>query len=59
MSEPDETLPDDAEWELSAAWIEEIKRRSAEYDAGKGQLIPWEEIRDAALRRAGAKNANG
>ena len=49
----EDTLPDDANWELSPEWMTEIKRRTAEYKSGKAQLIPWEEIRDAALRRAG------
>jgi putative addiction module component (TIGR02574 family) len=49
----EDTLPDDVNWPLSAAWLEEIDRRSAEYDSGQSQTIPWEQIRDAALRRAG------
>lgn len=54
----EDTLPDDANWELSPEWMAEIKRRTAEYDAGQAKLIPWEEIRDAALRRVGEKNTN-
>jgi putative addiction module component (TIGR02574 family) len=49
----EDTLPEDVNWPLSAEWVEEINRRSDEYDAGQAQLVPWEEIRDAALRRAG------
>ncbi len=36
---------------LSAKWLAEIKDRSAELDAGKVQGIPWEQVRDAALKR--------
>lgn len=33
---------------LSEAWQAEIKRRSAEYDAGLVQAVPWDEVRAAA-----------
>lgn len=36
---------------LDEKWLAEIKRRSAEYDAGKITPIPWEVVRDRA--RAG------
>jgi putative addiction module component (TIGR02574 family) len=49
----EDTLPEDANWELSPEWMAEIKRRTAEYRSGQVQTIPWEEIRDAALKRAG------
>jgi putative addiction module component (TIGR02574 family) len=49
-----ETVPEDALPGLSAEWLDEIKRRSAEYDAGLVQPIPWETIRSDAKRR-GAK----
>ena len=32
------------------AWLEEIDRRSAEYDAGLAQPIPWDEVRERARR---------
>ena len=41
---------------LSDEWIAEINRRSAEYDAGLVQPVPWEQIRADALRRL--KTAN-
>ncbi len=28
------------------SWLEEIRRRSAEYDAGSVQAIPWAEVKD-------------
>jgi putative addiction module component (TIGR02574 family) len=46
-----DTVPDDALPPLSDEWLAEIHRRSAEYDAGLAQPIPWEQIRDDALRR--------
>jgi len=41
---------------LDDASIAEIQRRSAEYDAGLVQPIPWSEVRDRARRR---KNSRG
>lgn len=35
-----DTLP------LSEEWMQEIRRRSAEIDAGKVELIPWDVVRD-------------
>lgn len=46
-----DTLPNDAMPPLSNEWLAEINRRSAEYDAGQVQPIPWEQIRTEALRR--------
>jgi putative addiction module component (TIGR02574 family) len=48
-----DTLPADCLPPLSDQWIAEIQRRSAEYDAGSVQTVPWEQIRAEALRRAG------
>jgi putative addiction module component (TIGR02574 family) len=45
------TLPDDALPPLSDEWLAEINRRSAEYDAGLVQPIPWEQVRADAGRR--------
>ncbi|HVS36177.1 MAG TPA: addiction module protein [Gemmataceae bacterium] len=33
---------------LDDAWMAEIQRRSAEFDAGKVTPIPWSEVRDRA-----------
>jgi putative addiction module component (TIGR02574 family) len=33
---------------LDAAWMTEIQRRSAEYDAGKVTPIPWSVVRERA-----------
>lgn len=46
-----DTVPEDSLPPLSEEWLIEIERRSAEIDAGTVQMIPWEDIRDDALRR--------
>jgi putative addiction module component (TIGR02574 family) len=48
-----DTVPDEALPPLSAEWLSEIERRSAEFDAGTVTAIPWEQIKADALRRAG------
>lgn len=48
-----DTVPEDALPPLSDEWVAEIDRRSAEYDAGIVQAIPWEQVRAEARRRAG------
>lgn len=50
-----DTLPADSLPPLTDEWIAEIQRRSAEYDSGLVQTIPWEQIRADALGRAGLK----
>jgi putative addiction module component (TIGR02574 family) len=46
-----DTLPADALPPLSDEWVAEIRRRSAEYDSGAVQTIPWEQVKAQALRR--------
>jgi putative addiction module component (TIGR02574 family) len=46
-----ETIPDDEAPPLSKEWLDEIERRSAEFDAGTVQSIPWEQVRADARRR--------
>jgi putative addiction module component (TIGR02574 family) len=46
-----DTVPEDALPPLSDEWLAEINKRSAEYDAGLVQPIPWEQIRADAMRR--------
>lgn len=59
-------LPDEEQLELAAAlnaaiderglrpfddaWMQEIRRRSAEYDTGRSVPIPWEEVMQRARR---------
>jgi putative addiction module component (TIGR02574 family) len=46
-----ETLPDEAVPPLSDEWRAEIERRSAEFDAGSVQPIPWEQVRTESMQR--------
>jgi putative addiction module component (TIGR02574 family) len=46
-----DTVPEGAVPALGDEWLAEINRRSDEYDAGKVQTIPWEQIRTDALGR--------
>jgi putative addiction module component (TIGR02574 family) len=48
-----ETVPPE-DWPApSAAWIEEVQRRSAEYDIGQMTASPWPDVRARARRKAG------
>jgi len=33
------------------SWLEEIRRRSAEFDAGSVKAIPWAEVKERARQR--------
>ena len=44
-----DTVPDDSPPTLSDEWVAEIERRSAEYDAGSVQPIPWEQTQRPRL----------
>lgn len=39
--------------QISQEWLAEIERRSAEYEAGRAQAIPWEQVRRESRLRAG------
>ncbi len=47
------TLPAEALPALSDEWTTEIRRRSAEYDSGCVETVPWEQIKAEALGRVG------
>lgn len=32
-------------------WLDEVRRRSAEYDSGSVQAIPWAEVKERARQR--------
>jgi putative addiction module component (TIGR02574 family) len=51
-----DTVPQDAAPPLSEEWLAEIQRRSAEFDAGGVETIPWETVRNESLRRIGLKD---
>jgi putative addiction module component (TIGR02574 family) len=40
-------------------WLHEIKRRSAEYDAGTIQAIPWAEVKECARRKVTGHEGRG
>lgn len=46
------TLDPISEPDVEGAWSEEIKRRLAEIDAGKVELIPWEDVRAELFRQS-------
>lgn len=50
-----ETVPGGSLPPLSAEWLAEIQKRSAEYDAGSAATFSWEEIEADALRRVPRK----
>lgn len=48
-----ETVPAETAPPLSDEWRTEIERRSAAFDAGAVQPVPWQVVHDDALRRIG------
>jgi putative addiction module component (TIGR02574 family) len=46
-----ESLEDEPDAEVEAAWAAEIERRVAELEAGTVQSIPWEEVRQRLVDR--------
>lgn len=52
------TLPEDALPPLGDEWTAEIQRRSAEYDAGGVQTVPWDQVKAEALSRLAAKSSD-
>lgn len=52
------TVPADSLPPLTDEWLTEIRRRSAEYDSGSAQTVPWEQIRADALHRVGIVEPN-
>ncbi len=42
----DEVAPaDEAPSALTEVWRQEVARRSSEYDAGRAETVPWEEVK--------------
>jgi putative addiction module component (TIGR02574 family) len=37
------------------AWLEEARRRSAEYDAGAVRPVPWAEVKERARQKADSR----
>jgi putative addiction module component (TIGR02574 family) len=46
-----ETIPPKGDFRPSESDLAEIKRRWAEYEAGRMQAIPWEQVRDSVRQR--------
>lgn len=39
------------EREIEQAWREEVRRRVADLDEGRVELVPWDDVRDQLLAR--------
>ncbi len=48
-----ESLEQEPDPDVEAAWAEEIERRVRQIDAGEVELVPWEEVRKRLLGRMG------
>ena len=46
-----ESLEQEPDQDLGAAWNAEIERRIAELESGQARAIPWEEVREKLLKR--------
>lgn len=47
-----ESLEDEPDPEVEAAWAEEVERRVRQIDSGEVKLIPWEKVRADLFSRA-------
>jgi putative addiction module component (TIGR02574 family) len=52
------SVPDDQPPTLSAEWLAEIERRSAELDSGAATPEPWQEVRERLFRKHGLTDAD-
>ena len=50
-----ESLEDEPEPDVEAAWLAEIERRVADVESGAVQTVPWEEVRRRLLDRLNAR----
>ena len=48
-----DSIDNDVEEGVEAAWVAEIERRVAELDAGTVETVPWEVVRDDLRRKLG------
>ena len=51
MKAPLDTMPADLLPPLTDEWLEEVRQRSAQYELGSVQTVPWEQVRADTLRR--------
>jgi putative addiction module component (TIGR02574 family) len=49
-----ESLEHEVDEHAEAAWQEEIARRLTELDAGRVELVPWDEVKAKLMRHTGA-----
>ena len=47
------SVPDDQPPSLSAEWVTEIEKRSAELDSGEEKPVSWETVRQTIRRKVG------
>jgi putative addiction module component (TIGR02574 family) len=47
-----ESLDDEPDPGVDAAWAEEVERRIRQVDSGEVKLIPWEQVRAELFARA-------
>lgn len=38
---------------LTSDWLEEIQRRSARFEAGQTETIPWEQVKAESIKQLG------
>jgi putative addiction module component (TIGR02574 family) len=50
--------PDGAAFPLDESWRQELERRVAAIDNGTANLISWETVKEASLRRIGPSDGN-
>jgi putative addiction module component (TIGR02574 family) len=48
-----DSLPPEQRPAPSEEWVNEVERRSSEYDAGRMSASSWEQVRDRAHKKAG------
>lgn len=46
-----ESLEDEPDADVEAAWAEEVERRIRQVDAGEVTMIPWEQVRAELFSR--------
>ena len=47
-----DSLPEAPPAQIEAAWVAEIERRVADLEAGRAELLSWEEVREEMYRIA-------
>jgi putative addiction module component (TIGR02574 family) len=47
------SFDDSASVPLDYSWLEAIKKRTAEYEAGLVQLVPWDDVKEQVRARVG------